>query len=572
MKKYFGILLFLFLSINLVFSQEIDTLKAKEYALFFIKKHDKTQNYKISEFYSMNYNNHKSIYIITFRPTGFVIISAFKFYEPILAYSTQNSLYLKELFPEVEILLKQYDLIIDYLYNNIPENNYFLKEWSELEKDENSKIDIFILTESRWGQSRNNNNFCGNFEDTTYGAYNKYIPSYNSNCFCDKCSAGCTAIALAQILYYWKYPTYSEKRIYEWENIPDFLSLWSRKEEIDATAYLIADCADFIDSKYCKSDCGTNSTLLKARNSLVKDFNYSKKADFRKRTVTDKWKNRILDDLENGLPVLYGAASNFSGNDAHAFVCDGYDYDNDLFHFNFGWRGNGNGFYNIDDFEVIMNNDTINFDIWHWAVFNIYPEVMYECNSVVDLGGWYSENDEYIPMIDQPWAGTVLSADNSYPENYRTVYDGDVVNMHAYNSIVLRQGFSVRQGGNFHAYLTDCPNLKNYTNNQNQQNQDTVKSGMQNNLQKLEFLNLQFEIFPNPVTSTVSISYYLPQTTELTVEIFDIYGQKIKEIENTEKEKGNYQYYINLSLLQNGVYFCTLKTQFGLVSQKIVKM
>ena len=51
-----------------------------------------------------------------------------------------------------------------------------------------------------------------------------------------------------------------------------------------------------------------------------------------------------------GWPVYY-SGSDVDGNGGHAFVCDGYD-ENDLFHFNWGWSGSGDGFFAIDELNV----------------------------------------------------------------------------------------------------------------------------------------------------------------------------------------------------------------------------
>ena len=423
-----------------------------------------------------------------------------------------------------------------------------------------TRIDFHLLN-SKWGQNGNNSiDFrCGRFDDPYYGAYNKFIPQNNINCGCDKCTAGCTGIATSQILNYWKYPAYTDKRQYDWENIEDSLLNTSSFAQIDATAHLIADCAEYINSNFCSDGCETTGNLLSARNSFVSDFNYNNNADFRKRIDTKKWKIRILDDLEQGFPVLYGAAENFWGNGAHAYVCDGYDYDDDFFHFNFGWNGNDDAYYDIDAI--------LNYDIWHWAVFNISPEYYYGCSETIDLGNWYDQNSDAQPLLDQPWAGIVFTADESYPLEYRTVYSDDNVNIHAYNNIVLRQGFSVQSGGEFHAYLTDCPEQKtpkkqNFTDNSNDGTNPQI-----------EYLsNLELNISPNPTSNSAKISYFLPQTTDYSIEIYDIFGKKLKQIENNNKNEGNYEIFVDLSFLQNGVYFCVLKTSQGVVSKKIVKM
>ena len=55
-----------------------------------------------------------------------------------------------------------------------------------------------------------------------------------------------------------------------------------------------------------------------------------------------------------------------SGSGGHAFVCDGYD-DRDYFHFNWGWGGNNNSYFSIDD----MTPGSHNYNNNQGAIFGI---------------------------------------------------------------------------------------------------------------------------------------------------------------------------------------------------------
>ena len=57
------------------------------------------------------------------------------------------------------------------------------------------------------------------------------------------------------------------------------------------------------------------------------------------------------------------------GNDGHAFVCDGYD-NNDNFHFNWGWSGSYNGFYAIGDLNPY---GATNYSQQNKAIINLRP-------------------------------------------------------------------------------------------------------------------------------------------------------------------------------------------------------
>ena len=62
----------------------------------------------------------------------------------------------------------------------------------------------------------------------------------------------------------------------------------------------------------------------------------------------------VLEELRKGRPLLYvGITLN---NGGHVFVVDGYKYNedngSDMFHFNMGWGGKGNGYYNLDSVSM----------------------------------------------------------------------------------------------------------------------------------------------------------------------------------------------------------------------------
>ena len=60
----------------------------------------------------------------------------------------------------------------------------------------------------------------------------------------------------------------------------------------------------------------------------------------------------IIDNIQRGFPVLYASASLAVKDYAecgHAYVCDGYNENTDMFHFNWGYDGEANGWYSLDD-------------------------------------------------------------------------------------------------------------------------------------------------------------------------------------------------------------------------------
>ena len=175
------------------------------------------------------------------------------------------------------------------------------------------------------------------------------------------CLTGCVATALAQVMYYWRYPdilpelpgyTSSTLQIVheplpsvslDWDNMLDnYFANHYTEQEGHAVARLMRYC-----SQACNSDCspgGTASSPLDQMLSL-KLFGYSGRVDFvaRDSYSNDEWRAMVDGELLSGRPVLYGGND---GSGGHAFVIDGYD--NGLYHVNWGWGGYYDGFFELD--------------------------------------------------------------------------------------------------------------------------------------------------------------------------------------------------------------------------------
>lgn len=62
----------------------------------------------------------------------------------------------------------------------------------------------------------------------------------------------------------------------------------------------------------------------------------------------EEWIEIIKNEIDNKRPILYVAYDDEDANSGHAFVCDGYDGDN-MLHFNWGWGGDSDGYYNVNN-------------------------------------------------------------------------------------------------------------------------------------------------------------------------------------------------------------------------------
>lgn len=200
--------------------------------------------------------------------------------------------------------------------------------------------------------------------------YNYYAPGNNQF---THCAAGCVAVAMGQVMNYWKYPVWQPDRIkqIDWCNMTDQLDPFgSTLEEIDAVAGLLYECGLSVNMCYCNGGYGSSANTQDVRDALVNQFGYSNDADFQLRFWhnNNTWIGRIKNNLNHSWPVIYRGRSSTTGGSGHAFVCDGYDSD-DRFHFNFGWGGSFDGYFTLDNLTPTGHN----YNYLQGAIFYIYP-------------------------------------------------------------------------------------------------------------------------------------------------------------------------------------------------------
>ena len=197
--------------------------------------------------------------------------------------------------------------------------------------------------------------------------YNLLCPmdgGYNS-------AVGCIATAMAQIMYYHKWPergmgdvSYStdvagvisvdfSQSTYNWSILKDrYAILDGKKPTGQMVAKLCYDCGVATRMKYSSSGSGTyDDYVMKA---LYTNFGYKASSiDIRRRNCfsnQEEWNNLIYSELNALRPFQFSAASS-KGDDmdaaGHSFVIDGYD-SNGLVHVNWGWNGSYDGYYAIN--------------------------------------------------------------------------------------------------------------------------------------------------------------------------------------------------------------------------------
>ncbi len=183
---------------------------------------------------------------------------------------------------------------------------------------------------------------------------------------------GCVATAAAQVVYYYRKDNpstlLSSTYLYDWNNgapvtevfeigtpmkydlmLDDYNSP-SPDEYKDAVAVFTAALGHANKLGYGSSTWGQISDLVHTFNAF---FRISSVCEYKNGQAQAGWENKIYNDLIAGRPIVYSGVH--PSNGGHAIVLDGYNAKNNLFHFNFGWGGQGDGYYTVDNQTGAVN-------------------------------------------------------------------------------------------------------------------------------------------------------------------------------------------------------------------------
>ena len=224
----------------------------------------------------------------------------------------------------------------------------------------------------------------------------RWNQDYPYNMFCpDNCPSGCVATALAQVMYYYRWPQEATTAIpgytsysnhYEREELPATTFAWekmrnsygngSSQESREAVALLMEYAGQALEMDYTPSGSGAQTYYIPWVISNY--FSYSNSAWVADRSdySMGEWDELLLVELRAQRPVLYtGYTCTWEG---HAFVCDGYDGAG-MYHINWGWGGYCDGYYRIslldpDGSGIGGSSTSDRFNVSQSAIIGLNPE------------------------------------------------------------------------------------------------------------------------------------------------------------------------------------------------------
>ena len=323
---------------------------------------------------------------------GFVIIAADDCVKPILGYSLTGRFVVEGLPTNILKWLESYnDAIQHAMKNSFKATTETTQLWKDLTEGKTGVQEVVeivpALVKTQWSQGSPYNNLCPGV-------------------------TGCVATAMAQIMKYWGFPEHGigshsytcnnqnlsadfASTSYDWEHMINSYSSSSTDVEKQAVATLMYHCGVSVNMEYAWNE--SSASTFDVVSALKSYFNYSPAMSYENRSDYNDsdWIALLKAELDHRRPIQYRGSRNPNGG--HSFICDGYD-SNDLFHFNWGWGGQDDGFFDIDIMGTSMGSYTID----QAAIIGIEPV---HCNADDPINLILAQNGRHISLNWDPANG-----------------------------------------------------------------------------------------------------------------------------------------------------------------------
>ena len=327
---------------------------------------------------------------------GFVIVAG-KDNSTILGYSDNGEFDVNNMPPQLQDLLEAYSEMM----NATDDAAAATRKAPELHDA------IAPLITTKWGQQ---------------GPFNSLLPKNPAKTSEQFKYTGCVATAMAQILKYYALPaatknipeysyylssdganarlTYAYTNGYtvtmpelpafefDYDKMKDSYGGTYTEEEADAVAALMLYCAQAANMQFKN---GSSSAVSRGRYfsdyfGFSDDYNELRRNDF----SAYEWDKLLYNELAEHRPIYITGRKPSAG---HAFICDGYK--DGMFHINWGWNGNYEGYFNFAEMNPYGTGDgdaagRDGYSLEQKAFINLRPEnATAPTNTVLTLNDMY---------------------------------------------------------------------------------------------------------------------------------------------------------------------------------------
>ena len=389
--RHFGVLtLLLAMSMMTAWADPVSKKAAQQVAQEFMQRQLNIQGLKraprmVKVNASGSNQEYESLYLFNASDgQGYVVVSGDDRTEPILGYSTSGSIDLDNMPANMRSWLQQYAEQIEY----IQKNNIIVHKRTATD----CGTPIPPTLTSKWYQKIIYNDQCPmvtSYTDSDCTQLYEYEDEQgNKSTDPVRAVTGCVATALAQVLYKHGYPAattaeipgrkdfvhlqksntgvpiwtkFSDDAIPEgtpidWDYMKNAYNYYvedgklvevkTTEEENNAIATLMHICGAAMNMKYGSTySDGSSANADDATIAAVKYLGLPNASLYAQGFYDyQEWVQMLYDEISAAECTFFGGAGMTGG---HAFVIDGYDKE-DLFHVNWGWSGNADGYFRIN--------------------------------------------------------------------------------------------------------------------------------------------------------------------------------------------------------------------------------
>lgn len=274
---------------------------------------------------------------------GFVVVSSDDCFSPILGYSAHGHIEANSILPDgLRYWLGFLDAEMKAAKGKAHD--------SHVSSSDDLHESIAPLLTTKWDQKT---------------PFNNLIPTF---------ATGCVATAVAQVMRFWSYPAHGtgshtnafftqytvdfSSATYDWANMKDeYGSKRDSREQVNAVATLMYHLGVATDMRWSANDSATPN--MYAAYALTNFFGYNPNlhSETRDHLSPSAWRELLIEQLSSGHPVCYAGMTSATSGEGHFFVCDGYDAQTGMFHFNWGWGGRYDSYFNLSALNPLAEGE-----------------------------------------------------------------------------------------------------------------------------------------------------------------------------------------------------------------------
>lgn len=374
---------------------------------------------------------------------GFVIIGGDEVAKEILAFVPQGHFVYDSLPDNMKWWLGQYEQEIDTaIIISSTQPTAIRKSAARSQASPTTLQDIPDLITTKWGQGY---------------PYNTAIPLPPDQS--EYSLTGCVPTAIAQIMNYWQYPLqgtgsnsymfndflYSadfSNTIYDWTNMRNNYIDWQySQQEAQAVATLMYHIGVALHVYYHPNETGYSPWIRdNGHSALERDlqqyFGFDGRMDniYRKDFSQTQWESILYKELAAGRPVYYGGTNELTGI-GHAFVCHGYSSSLDMYSINWGWEGEGDGYFAISGTNTLLGYclDQEMLVGLRPSGYNTESNIMTYCDKFNYNGIWFRIIDEENKEVEVTHPYWSTDSDENYCSGNVTIPSYVTHNGESYN-------------------------------------------------------------------------------------------------------------------------------------------